>query len=176
MFILIVSVGVVGILSVMNVTTQASADPMLRKQALSIAESLLDEIQAQPFTFCDPSDPDVGTAGSVGECAIAQQYGPQAGESRSGLAPATRPFNNVLDYGGPASGNPGFSMTGIRDVNDNPIPGLDNYTATVTITDAAVGTVPVDASLRIDVRVTSGASVDVTLTGYRMRYAPNAGS
>ncbi len=44
MFIVIVSVGIAGILSVMNVTTKASADPLLRKQALAIAESLLEEI------------------------------------------------------------------------------------------------------------------------------------
>jgi len=45
MFIVIVSVGVVGILSVMNVTTKSSADPMIRKQALAIAESVLEEIE-----------------------------------------------------------------------------------------------------------------------------------
>src|SRR4051794_24643993 len=54
MFMVIVSVGLAGILSVMTVTTRASADPMLRKQAIAVAESLLEEIQLQPFTFCDP--------------------------------------------------------------------------------------------------------------------------
>lgn len=44
LYIVIVSVGIAGILSVMNVTTQHSADPMVRKQALAAAESLLEEI------------------------------------------------------------------------------------------------------------------------------------
>lgn len=56
-FIVVVSVGVVGILSVMNVTTRHSADPMVRKQAIAIAESLLEEILVKDFT-----DPDGVTA------------------------------------------------------------------------------------------------------------------
>jgi MSHA pilin protein MshD len=39
----------VGILSVMNVTTAHSADPLLHKQAIAIAESLLEEIELQDF-------------------------------------------------------------------------------------------------------------------------------
>ena len=31
-------------------------DPALRRQALAIAESVLDEVQLMPFTFCDPDD------------------------------------------------------------------------------------------------------------------------
>lgn len=49
LFIVIVSVGIVGILSVMNITTQHSADPMVRKQALAVAESLLEEISLKDF-------------------------------------------------------------------------------------------------------------------------------
>jgi MSHA pilin protein MshD len=177
MFIIIVGFGVAGILLVMNVTTQSSTDPMLRKQALSIAESLLEEIQLQPFTYCDPTDDNVATAtgafvGAGGCATLAEGYGPEAGESRYSI---TQPFNNVNDYGGAASGATGFSMNGIRGLDNVAIAGLENYAATVTITDSAVDTVPAEASLRIDVRVTSGTTVDVTLTGYRMRYAPNAG-
>ena len=47
MFIVIVGVAVAGVLSVMNVTTRHSADPMIRKQAQAIAESLLEEIELQ---------------------------------------------------------------------------------------------------------------------------------
>ncbi|OGB23051.1 MAG: hypothetical protein A3I66_08515 [Burkholderiales bacterium RIFCSPLOWO2_02_FULL_57_36] len=169
MFIIIVSVGIAGILSVMNVTTKSSADPMQRKQALSIAESLLEEIQLQPFTYCDPTDANVATAtgafvGPGGCDAVAEGSGAELTQSRY----PPDPFNNVNDYSG-------FSMAGIRGLDNVAITGLENYTATVMIANSAVGTVPADASLRIDVRVVSGATVDVTLTGYRMRYAPNAG-
>jgi MSHA pilin protein MshD len=49
MFIVIVSVGIVGILLVMNVTVKSSADPMVRKQALAMAEAILGEILAKDF-------------------------------------------------------------------------------------------------------------------------------
>ena len=49
MFIVIVSVGLAGIMLVMDVTTKSSADPGIRKQALAVAESLLEEIELQDF-------------------------------------------------------------------------------------------------------------------------------
>ena len=179
MFMVIVSVGLVGILSVMNITSRASADPMLRKQAIAIAESLLEEITLQPFTFCDPDDANAATATNStvgvapGNCASSSEgFGSGAAESRGST---TAPYDNVYDYAGVSNGAPGFSMTGIRAIDDSGtiIPGLGIYNAAVTITQASVGGVPADASLRIDVRVTSGNNVDVTLTGYRLRYAPN---
>lgn len=59
-FIVVVSIGVVGILSVMNVTVQHSADPMVRKQALALADSIMEEIVLKAY-----SDPD----GASGETA-----------------------------------------------------------------------------------------------------------
>ncbi len=53
MFIVIVSVGVVGILSVMNVTVQHSADPMAYKQAAALADSIMEEILLKEY-----DDPD----------------------------------------------------------------------------------------------------------------------
>ncbi len=47
MFIVIVSVAAAGILLVMNQVTMHSADPLIRKQALAVAESMLEEIQLQ---------------------------------------------------------------------------------------------------------------------------------
>ena len=47
MFIVIISVSLVGILLVMNKVTAHSADPLIRKQALAIAESMLEEIKLQ---------------------------------------------------------------------------------------------------------------------------------
>ena len=49
-FIVIVGVALAGVLTVLNHATRHSADPMLRKQALAIADSLLREIVQQPFT------------------------------------------------------------------------------------------------------------------------------
>ena len=58
-FIVIVSVGIVGILAVFNVAVKASADPMLRKQSIAIAEALMDEIMSKAY-----SDPD-GVSGET---------------------------------------------------------------------------------------------------------------
>lgn len=46
---LLISVGVLGILSAMNTLVKGSADPMVRKQAIAVAESLLEEITLKDF-------------------------------------------------------------------------------------------------------------------------------
>lgn len=60
MFIVIISVSMVGILLVMNLVIGRSADPLIRKQALAVAESMLEEIELQALsgTAC------VGTLGA----------------------------------------------------------------------------------------------------------------
>jgi MSHA pilin protein MshD len=162
-FIVIVSVGIAGILSVMNITTRESADPMLRKQALSIAESLMEEIQMQPFTFCDPDDEAVEAATGSAGCSTPEVLGAE-GETRNGAAP----FDNVNDYHNPL-GSPVTNILGTL------IPG---YTASVTITQVGAGAIPLSdatAALQINVRVTGPSGTDISLTGYRTRYAPNTG-
>ena len=59
MFIVIISIAVAGILLVMNKVTGHSADTLVRKQALAVAESLLDEIELQGVSGVNPS---TGTA------------------------------------------------------------------------------------------------------------------
>src|SRR5207302_2251038 len=55
-FIVLVSIALVSLVTAMSQFTRYSTDPLIRKQALAIAESLLDEIMLMPFTFCDPDD------------------------------------------------------------------------------------------------------------------------
>ena len=170
MFIVIVSVGIAGILVVMNVTSKSSADPMVRKQALAIAEALLEEIELQPFTYCDPTDANAATAtgafvGAGGCLTTAESVGAQpAGETRTG----SPQFNNVGDYGG-------YTMSPIVDITGAAVAGLGAYSASVGIAPAglALGLANDGEALKIDVRVWSG-STDITLTGYRFRYAPHA--
>jgi len=54
LFILVTSVGLAGILAVMNMTVQSSTDPMIRKQALVLAESILDEVLQKEYADTDP--------------------------------------------------------------------------------------------------------------------------
>jgi MSHA pilin protein MshD len=49
MFIVIISIAISGILLVMNTVTGHSSDTLIRKQALAIAESLLEEVELQDF-------------------------------------------------------------------------------------------------------------------------------
>ena len=164
MFIVIVGVAVTGVVSVMNLVSQHSADPMIQRQAQAIAEALLEEIELQPSTFCDPDDANAATATSSLGCATTpESLGAEPGETRF-----TSPqFDNVNDYDG-------YSMSPIVDITNTPVTGLGTYTASVTILqDGAAFALPADAVLRIDVRARSGAA-DITVTGYRFRYAPNA--
>jgi MSHA pilin protein MshD len=186
MFIIIVGIAVAGVLSILNITTRSSADPQLRKQALAIAEGLLEEVQLARFTYCDPSDATAekatgafitGAAGTVGVgcTATVEAVGPPAG--------AMRPYNNVNDYV-TAFGvaQRAFDLAGVlSDAAGNPIAATGNYVATLTITSEALnGIASTDAPatmnvLRISVNVSYNGGRDViTLEGYRARYAPNA--
>jgi MSHA pilin protein MshD len=185
MFIVIVGVALAGILMVMNITIRHSADPMIRKQALAIAESLLEEIELQPFTYCDPDDPDAPTAKSTVDCKVqAQGLGPTPAmaytDPDSGIQvnlPAeTRyvepRFDNVGDYNG-------FAMNGIRTFENTEIGTLNGYNAAVAVTTVGKTTFGfTDAenanALQIDVTVTAPGGEAITLTGYRFRYAPRA--
>jgi len=170
MFIVIVSVALAGILLVMNTTTRASADPLLRKQALAVAESLMEEVQLMPFTFCDPDDANVLTAANVGGCAAASEdavIGAEAGETRYS---GTTPFDNVSDYHN-------FTMNagngGIRDITGVQIANLAAYTATVAVRQAAWSGIVAADALQITVTVTAPNGEMIALDSYRTRYSPN---
>ena len=168
MFIVIVSVALAGILLVMNVTTRSSADPLIHKQALAIAESLLEEIELMPFTYCDPDDPAAATANSTADCTApvgGEAMGPEAGETRYSAA---TPFDNVNDYNN-------FHMTpagGIQDITN--ITVLTGYDALVTMTQPGLSGIAAAETLLINVTVTGPDNVPVTLEGLRTRYAPKA--
>jgi MSHA pilin protein MshD len=178
-FIVIVGVGVAGMMSTFNVAVRGSADPMVRKQALAIAESLLLEVEQQAFTWCDPQDANVQTAVNAAGCAVAANdqnkaaaafplppvAAPTPGtEARGVLAD---PFDNVADYAG-------FSAAGSDIVGGN---ANADFLSSVTITRvggaAPFAGLPLDAVLRISVNVV-GRSENVTLVGFRFRYAPKA--
>lgn len=146
MFIVIVSVGIAGILSVMNAVTRSSADPLERKQAMAVAESMLEEVQLKDFA--NPSDPNAFTGAHT-----------QANRAL---------FDDVGDYNG-------FQTTGIFPVDGSTvIPGLANYNVAVTVQNAgglgsAANQVPNTDAVLITVTVT-GPTTTITLHGYRTNY------
>lgn len=168
MFIVIVSIGLVGLLSVYDISASRSADPLVAKQAAAIAESLLTEVEQMPFSWCDPQDVNAESAVSAAGCSTGSDQnkgggalGPvPAGETRGNAA---NPFDNVADYAG-------FGETRILDGR--------TYNAAVAITRAGgavpFAALPLDAVLRIAVTVVGPNNTSVTVVGYRVRYAPNA--
>ena len=178
-FIVIVGVAMAGVFAAFNTITAASADPQVRKQALAIAESLMDEVQLMPFTFCDPDDANAAIATNstlgVGGCATLSEdtaMGPEGtcpGVGCESRYSTTLRFDNVSDYHG-------FAMSaGIQDIDNNTVSGLGAYTASITIARAgtALGLAADAEALKISVLVTGPGSVSITLEGYRTRYAPN---
>jgi MSHA pilin protein MshD len=163
-FIVVLGIGIAGLAILYNQLTLASVDPLVRKQAVAIANSLMEEIQLRPFTYCDPDDPEVFTATGPGDCSLPEAIGPEAGETRY----AEPRFDNVNDYHL-------FAMSPIVDITGTPIIGLEAYGASVQITEAGgdLG-IPAADALRIAVTVTGPANTQVVLEGYRVRYAPNS--
>lgn len=156
-FIVIVGVALAGVLTVLNHATRHSADPLVRKQALAIAEALLEEALLQPFTWCDPDDPAAPTATGHAACTVAENnLAPEAGEARA----SATPLDNVNDYNGVA--------TTVNIVGGGGAP----YAATVTVVRESLNGIPADAALRIAVTV-GAAGETIELEGYRTRYSPN---
>lgn len=165
MFIVIVGVGLAGVLTVLNVTTRHSADPLVRRQALAVAEAILEEAMLQPFTWCDPDDRSAATAtGAVLDATATdptrcwdavEDIGPEAGEARGS-------FDNVNDYHGLETN------ASIGDVDDIVAP----FGATVTVARDALNGVPVADSLLVTVTVAAGPE-NIQVQGYRLRHSPN---
>jgi MSHA pilin protein MshD len=173
MFIAVVGIALAAMLRVFVTATTASADPMIRRQQLVIAESLLREVQLMPVTWCDPDDANVGTAtsavvSSTGCAATIENVGAENGETRYG---PTTYFDNVNDYAG-------FSMTGIRDLSNTAVSGLSGYTASVAVAaatlEATTLTIASGDALKITVTVSGPDSSSTVLQGWRTRYAPQS--
>lgn len=167
-FIMIVSIAVVGILGVYSLTSAQSVDPMRRKQALMIAESLMEEVQMAQFTEFDPASVGAVTA------PIPENWGQGPAEPGQG-----RPFDNVNDYVD-TPGVPKAAFNNASGVLVNAVEGPfgAGYQATVAVTPAVLGgigsagTAPASPVLHIRITVTYDGD-SIVLDGYRTRYAPN---
>ncbi|WP_332856126.1 hypothetical protein [Duganella sp. S19_KUP01_CR8] len=173
MFIVIVGIAVVSVLQVLGMGARSSPDPMRRKQALAVAEGLMEEVRLARYTFCDGSDPKAEdpTTDSPAKCGTAEGVGQEAGNSR--------PYDNVNDYVN-AFGTP---LAYTTDATGNAFPA--GYTATVSIVpDNTLGPagaqIASDATaanmnvLRITVTVSYSGGDNVVLDSYRTRYAPRS--
>lgn len=151
-FMLIVSIAVVSVVKALSQAVQWSADPLVQRQTLGIAESLIQEIDSQPYAQKDPYNP-TGPDDAIG---------PEPGETRSG---SPLPFDNPNDYSG-------YSETGIVAPDGSAVAGLGTYSASVVATQQSMGNVPAADGLLVDVTATGPDGQPVTVTTFRARYAP----
>lgn len=149
LFILVIGTALGTVLGTLSLTVGRSADPLIARQALAIAESLLQEVLSQPYTA---NDLDGG----------ANAIGPEAGETRFST---TTPFDHVDDYHG-------YSMTGVVKPDGTPVPGLSAYNASVAVAAQALDNVPAGEGLLVTVTVTGPGNYTVALRGFRARVAP----
>lgn len=142
-FIVIVSVAVAGVLLVFNLTASHSADPLIRKQALAVAESLLEEIELKDFAPGGYSGSDRSQFDDVGD---------YAGYNTASLVP---PGIRTID-GTAIPDLAGYNVAVAVQTNQNLGPA---------------GSVIANATL-ITVTVTDPSGLTLALAGYRTDYAP----
>ncbi len=119
-FIVLVSVGIAGILLVMNVSVKSSADPLVRKQTVAIAESLLEEILLKSY-----DDPDTSPAVVEASRALYDDVRDYAGYTTTG---------GMKDLAGASiSGLGPYNVSSVS-VTGLSINGIPAHQVTVTVT------------------------------------------
>ncbi len=136
-FIVVVAAGLAGILSVMNTVVKSSADPMIRKQTIAIAESLLQEILLKDY------------AKPTGSTAAAYPTGTR------NLFDCVDDYNNYVTAGGIVQPDAAATL----------VSGLGSYNISpkVVVTTTTLNSVAVK---QVVVSVT-GPQGTLSLTGYR---------
>ena len=145
-FIVIVGIAVAGVVQVMSRVTASSADAMLRKQAIAVAESVLEEIELKVFT--KPA------GGFAGPFTLANRAN----------------FDTVTDYDLLTTGGAGITSVSTGAA----VPNLGAYNFAVRVVPAALGagafSVPAANSVLITVTVTDPRGEAVQISTYRTRY------
>lgn len=136
--IVIMGVALAGLAAAFTRTSVASADPMVTQQMLAIAEGMMEEVLLKPFTVATDEE----------------------------AAPTRAQFNDVRDYDRVDDASPGYSSSGIRDIDGAAIPGLETYGVSVRINAVALTGVPSGEALRVVVTVNHGTR-QLSLTGWR---------
>ncbi|HET7774836.1 MAG TPA: hypothetical protein VFK74_00550 [Azospira sp.] len=110
----IISVGLVGVLSALNQAVRNSADPLIHKQMLAIAEEMMDEVLQKPLVA------PAGSAGSINNCtrstadAVAD-YGAYTDQPVCDLDGTQLP--SLAGYSVSVSVDGGASLNGINNVS-----------------------------------------------------------
>lgn len=113
---LLISIGVLGLLSAMNTTVRGSADPLVRKQAIAVAESLLEEISLKEFS--DPGGPPCAARSCYDDVSDYNGYSTAGG---------------IVDISGAAIGSlTNYNISSVT-VTNTPLGGIGAKLITVTV-------------------------------------------
>ena len=140
--IVILSISFTAVASLLTQSVATSASPVIREQAIAIAESHLEMVALHPFS--DPNQADTNTC-------------EEGNDSNRALYDDVNDFRCLND------------SDGARDAAGNLIPGLGAYNVDIDIPSVILNGAP---ALEITVNVTHDADsgVDITLIGYRVNY------
>ncbi len=138
--IVIVGIGLAALLIPIITATRSSADPLIRKQTLAVAEALIEEIELKPF-----ANPAGGFTGAATQ--------------------ANRPlFDDVNDYNGFTTNGiftlDGVAIPGLANYN----------VTNVSVVGAALGAITAANAVLISVTVTGPGGEAITLAAYRTNY------
>jgi MSHA pilin protein MshD len=149
--IIIIAIAFVAVSKLFGQAAMSSADPMIKHQAVAIAESYLEEILLLPFDEDEASGDPEGA------------LGPEPGENTRAQ------FDDVNDYHG-------WAENGITNLNGTAIDNLDNFNVAVVVVTDNSYTNPVTVALADSLLITVTVSSDVDpnlsmpLSGYRLRF------
>ena len=137
---IVISVALVGVMSVINYTTRHSADPVLRHQAIAIAEAYMEEIVLKEFR-----DPDTGDV-----C--------PAKEASRDLYDNVCDYDELLDQG--ARNQNGQAISGLENYRVSVSVAQEAFGPSGSTVNG----------LRIDVDVTDPSGQSLRLSSYRADY------
>lgn len=156
-FIVIVSVALVGVLSVLNVSVKSSADPVIRKQALAVAEAMLEEVLSKDYQNVMTTDDDPG---GVNADTPSKGCTPStATKCRSNTVGDRQNYNDVNDYNG-------WNQAGVYDLLGALVPIPGTYAVKIAVAPQTLSGV---AGKMVTVSVAGGAET-VVLSGFRANF------
>ena len=142
MFIVIVSVGIAGILIVFDTVVKSSADPMVRKQSIAMADAILEEILLKAY-----QNPSGGYSTTPATCA------------------GDRPLlDDVSDYACFDGSSATTKIFGSQMLGSATGPLPDTFWATVAVSTPTVSGLTMKL---VTVTVTNPSSATYVLSGYR---------
>lgn len=158
--IVIIGVGLVGIMQAYATLVKNSADPLIQKQMLAIAEEMMEEIMLKP-------------------------YAPATNTAPANCARDT--WNDIQDYNGyntafaNCTGGATISPAAIYDISGSALPALSGYAVSVTVANTTLpanqlppspqsNPIPSSDAMLITVTVTHGSN-SLQLLGWRTYWA-----